>query len=83
MKKRLGLYLLILVLITMSLSACGKSEDTGGGSVDSDVIKIGVFEPMTGANAAGGGEMTVEGIKLANEVKGGNIREKGRISNSR
>ncbi|NMA86245.1 MAG: ABC transporter substrate-binding protein [Tissierellia bacterium] len=69
MKKRLGLYLLILVLITMSLSACGKSEDTGGGSVDSDVIKIGVFEPMTGANAAGG-EMTVEGIKLANEVKG-------------
>ena len=69
MKKKLGLYLLVLVLITMSLSACGKSEDTGGGSVDSDVIKIGVFEPMTGAQAAGG-EMTVEGIKLANEAKG-------------
>lgn len=31
MKKKLGLYLLVLVLITMSLSACGKSEDAGGG----------------------------------------------------
>ncbi|RYD02872.1 hypothetical protein N752_22940 [Desulforamulus aquiferis] len=33
----------------------------------SDVIKIGVFEPLTGTNAAGG-EMTVEGIKLANQL---------------
>lgn len=41
----------------------------GCGSSDSDVIKIGVFEPMTGANAAGG-EMTVEGIRLANEKVG-------------
>ncbi|MHB9295237.1 branched-chain amino acid transport system substrate-binding protein [Pillotina sp. SPG140] len=32
-----------------------------------DVIKIGVFEPMTGANAAGGA-MEVEGIRLANEL---------------
>jgi branched-chain amino acid transport system substrate-binding protein len=32
-----------------------------------DVIKIGVFEPMTGANAAGGA-MEVEGITLANEL---------------
>ena len=31
-------------------------------------IKIGVFEPMTGPNAAGG-EMTVEGIELAWEVR--------------
>ena len=30
-------------------------------------MKIGVFEPMTGANAAGGA-MEVEGIKLANEM---------------
>ena len=30
-------------------------------------MKIGVFEPMTGANAAGGA-MEVEGIKLANEL---------------
>jgi branched-chain amino acid transport system substrate-binding protein len=32
-----------------------------------DVIKIGVFEPLTGDNA-GGGELEVEGVKLANEL---------------
>ncbi|MEG1448941.1 MAG: ABC transporter substrate-binding protein, partial [Oscillospiraceae bacterium] len=31
------------------------------------VIKIGVFQPLTGANAAGG-ELEVEGIKLANKL---------------
>jgi branched-chain amino acid transport system substrate-binding protein len=34
---------------------------------DGNVIKIGVLEPMTGANAAGGA-LEVEGIKLANEM---------------
>ena len=70
MCKKLGLLFLVLALGAGSLVGCGKSTDTGGDSGDSsDVIKIGVFEPMTGANAAGG-EMTVEGIKLANETKG-------------
>ena len=68
MKKKLSLFLLVLVLVTASLTGCGKPQETGSGSSD-DVIKIGVFEPMTGAQAAGG-EMTVEGIKLANEAKG-------------
>jgi branched-chain amino acid transport system substrate-binding protein len=36
-------------------------------AAESDVIKIGVFEPMTGANAAGGA-MEVEGVKLANKL---------------
>ncbi len=71
MCKKLGLLFLVLALVAGgALVGCGKSTDTGGDSGDSsDVIKIGVFEPMTGANAAGG-EMTVEGIKLANETKG-------------
>ena len=80
MKKKLGLLLLVLVLITSSLVGCGKPEETGPSSSNEDasenagegtgeVIKIGVFEPMTGASAAGG-EMTTEGIKLANETKG-------------
>src|SRR5690554_1266401 len=38
------------------------------GLASAQTIKIGVFEPMTGPSAAGG-EMTVEGIELANEVK--------------
>jgi branched-chain amino acid transport system substrate-binding protein len=66
MRKKLGLVLLILVLFTSSLVGCGKSQETGSSS---DVIKIGVFEPMTGTSAAGG-QMTVEGIKLANEARG-------------
>ena len=49
-------------LLAMMLAACKGESKTAG-----DVIKIGVFEPMTGANAAGGA-MEVEGIRLANEL---------------
>lgn len=62
MKKTLVLMLSVVMALSL-LAGCG-----GGAPAASDVIKIGVFEPMTGANAAGG-EMTVEGIKLANEKK--------------
>jgi branched-chain amino acid transport system substrate-binding protein len=47
----------------MPLFAGPKGETGPSGNV----IKIGVFEPMTGANAAGGA-MEVEGIRLANEL---------------
>ncbi len=57
MKRTFGLLLLALVLVFASVASAA------------EVIKIGVFEPMTGANAAGG-EMTVEGIELALELKG-------------
>lgn len=56
MKRTLGLLLLVFVLAFSSYASA-------------EVIKIGVFEPMTGANAAGG-EMTVEGIELALELRG-------------
>lgn len=62
--KKVSLLILCLVLVLGSLVGCAKPASNSGGSGDSDVIKIGVFEPMTGANAAGG-EMTVEGIELA------------------
>jgi branched-chain amino acid transport system substrate-binding protein len=61
-KKILGV-LLMLVLAAMPVFAGGGQQAGTGG----DVIKIGVFEPMTGANAAGGA-MEVEGIRLANEL---------------
>lgn len=59
-----------LKIICLALVACvlvlpvfaGGGRDAAG-----DVIKIGVFEPMTGANAAGGA-MEVEGIRLAHEL---------------
>ncbi len=64
MKKKL-VWALILVII-FSLIGCSPSESTET-KTDGDVIKIGVFEPMTGANAAGGA-MEVEGVKLANKL---------------
>lgn len=56
------LALVVCVLIAGAVFAGGEQEQAG-----SEVIKIGVFEPMTGANAAGGA-MEVEGIKLANKL---------------
>ncbi|MGI6148622.1 MAG: ABC transporter substrate-binding protein [Firmicutes bacterium] len=58
MKRRLGLALLVLAAVCVSWV----------GAAFAQPIKIGVFEPMTGPNAAGG-EMTVEGIELAWEVR--------------
>jgi len=54
------LILLCIALIALPVFA-------GGAGESSDVIKIGVFEPLTGANAAGG-ELEVEGVKLANKL---------------
>lgn len=56
------LFLLLCLSVAGLLFAGGEQE-----SASSDVIKIGVFEPMTGANAAGGA-MEVEGIMLANKL---------------
>ncbi|MDR2134039.1 MAG: ABC transporter substrate-binding protein [Treponema sp.] len=53
---------LIVGAAVLPVFAGGGGEKTAG-----NVIKIGVFEPMTGANAAGGA-MEVEGIRLANEL---------------
>jgi len=49
------------VLVALALVGCR------GGSKQPTTVKLGVFEPMTGANAAGGA-MEVEGLKLANEL---------------
>lgn len=45
----------------LALAGCG------GAKTASNVIKIGVFQPLTGANGAGGADET-EGIKLANAL---------------
>jgi branched-chain amino acid transport system substrate-binding protein len=66
MVKRLSIFVLIAAMLTLALAGCG-GQDTAGTETESDIIKIGVYEPMTGANAAGG-QMTVEGIELANEM---------------
>lgn len=69
MKKRFGLVgFAILVVLSLALVGCGGQQEAEETPADEpETIKIGVFEPMTGANAAGG-EMEVEGIQLANEL---------------
>jgi branched-chain amino acid transport system substrate-binding protein len=51
-----------LLAVLLAAGGCKSSSPS-----QATTVKLGVFEPMTGANAAGG-EMEVEGIKLANEL---------------
>ena len=56
------------VLTLAAVMAAGVSMvGCSGSSSSSDVIKIGVFEPLTGANGAGGAD-EYDGIKLANKL---------------
>lgn len=56
MKRAISIGLILVILATFLSGCAGESE-----------IRIGVFEPMTGTSAAGG-QMTWEGIQLANEL---------------
>ncbi len=65
MKKILALVL--AMLMALSLVACGGGE-TGGEQSGEKVVKIGVFEPLTGDNGAGG-KQEVLGMQYANYVQ--------------
>jgi len=66
LKKPLSVLLSLALVVTMAAGCSSGTTTTSSG--DSDVIKIGVFEPLTGANAAGG-ELEVEGVELANKLR--------------
>lgn len=59
------------LLSVMAVSALAMGLFTGCGgeekAADQDVVKVGVFLPLTGDNAAGG-ELELRGIKLANQL---------------
>jgi branched-chain amino acid transport system substrate-binding protein len=57
----------IVLLLAMTVVGCGGAQKADTEKKTPDVIKVGVYEPLTGTNAAGG-QMTVEGIKLANKL---------------
>lgn len=70
MKKALSLTLILVMALSLILTGCAKPAPAPGGepaAPAADVIKLGVFEPLTGANA-GGGQLELEGIKLANKL---------------
>lgn len=61
MKKLLAIAL-SLALLVVCFAGCG------GNKTDEDVIRIGIFEPASGSNGAGGKQETL-GIKYANHVQ--------------
>jgi branched-chain amino acid transport system substrate-binding protein len=63
MKRKVLALLLCLCLAAGLMTACGTKATSGGGKV----IKIGVFEPITGENG-GGGFQEVLGMRYANKV---------------
>ena len=65
MKRKLSLFICILMLLSL-ITACGGSQDSSA-TADEDVIKIGVFEPLTGMNG-GGGLQELGGIEYANKI---------------
>jgi len=70
MKKKIAILLAVLMVASLGLTACKAKAPADGAATPAaggDVIKLGVFEPLTGANAAGG-ELEQNGIQLANEL---------------
>ena len=63
MRKTLKIACMVLLALAIALPVFAG----GGKEAAGDVIKIGVFEPLTGANA-GGGALELEGVRLANEL---------------
>lgn len=70
MKRKMAMLVSGLLVMTSVFAGCAPKENAAGSgetSTGGDTIKIGVFEPLTGANAAGG-ELEKNGIELAHEL---------------
>lgn len=64
--KKISLLLVFVLVLSIFAVGCG---GTGDGDADvENIIKIGVFEPLTGENG-GGGQQEVDGMMYANTVK--------------
>jgi len=64
--KKLSLLLVFVLLFSLMLTACSETQEEEKVE-EPEVVKFGVFEPLTGAYAAGGA-MELEGIQLAHEL---------------
>ncbi len=61
--RRISALLVVVLMLSAFLGGCG-----GGDASGNKVIKIGVFEPLTGENG-GGGAQEMDGMKYANTVR--------------
>ena len=61
MKRKLLIICLALLVLSLALGSCE------GKKAADDVVRIGVYQPLTGANAAGGA-LELEGVRLAHEL---------------
>ena len=70
MKKFLAM--ILALVMALSLVACGSKDNgqqpSGGDSSGDKVVKIGIFEPTSGQNGAGG-KKEILGIEYANTIK--------------
>ena len=64
--KKIFAIILCACMICALLVGCGSSESPAA-AVEGDVLKIGIFEPATGENGAGGMQ-EVLGARYANKV---------------
>ena len=70
LNKKISVVIALMLVTVLAFSGCAKPAPQSAeqpAPAEADVIKIGVFEPLTGANAAGGA-IELEGVKLANEL---------------
>jgi branched-chain amino acid transport system substrate-binding protein len=58
--KRIVALIMVLIMTSLAFSAC-----SGGGGASGDTVRIGVFEPQSGDNGAGGKQETL-GMQYAN-----------------
>ncbi|MCD6436078.1 MAG: ABC transporter substrate-binding protein [Clostridiales bacterium] len=67
--KKITWLLVIVLIFAFALTACSApaAEKNTDDQVAQEVVKFGIFEPLTGAYAAGGA-MELEGIELAHEL---------------
>ena len=65
--KKLSLLAVLVLVLVLALTACSTPQEDAVVEEIQEVVKFGVFEPLTGANAAGGA-MEIEGIEIAHEL---------------
>lgn len=65
--RKVSLSLVALLILSALMSGCSGGDEITDEEVLPEEIRIGVFEPFTGANASGG-ELEKQGIDLAHEL---------------